>query len=262
MQAALLVLIGLGRQKIFQYVDPFSQGVPSDTLNFSLQQLEGTHGSFFGSVRFEIIFDVALIGLAAMALGLFVSAITNSADKALSIAPLLLVPQLVLTGGLYPITTFPLAQLKFLSSAFWGQSAVASTVDLNTLGVPFQFATRVMQKNQNDPGFVQRCSVPLTPAIARRCQRDADAISDQVKSDQNAFAKHDAKTWSVSVLALMVLTVLGIAGAYWALRRRDLTVLVSGPSRAGPIRGLLGRLSPNDKKPEPIRPPPPVGARA
>jgi ABC transport system ATP-binding/permease protein len=47
----------------------------------------------------ELALDVNLAGLAAMALCLFVSALVSNADKALTLLPLLLIPQLVLAGA-------------------------------------------------------------------------------------------------------------------------------------------------------------------
>jgi ABC-type multidrug transport system ATPase subunit len=107
-QAIILVVVGLARQPV--------------------------HGSAsaLGSPELELIVDVALTGLAAMSLGLMVSAMMRSADKAISVLILIVVAQLIMSIPLLQISNKPvLGQLSWLSSAKWGVDAVGSTVSLN-----------------------------------------------------------------------------------------------------------------------------------
>jgi hypothetical protein len=117
LQAVVLVVVGLARQPV-----------------------HGT-ASALGSPELELIVDVALAGLAAMSLGLLVSAMMRSADKAISVLILIVVGQLIMSIPLLQISDKPvLGQLSWLSSAKWGVDAVGSTVNLNrwqnVLGVP------------------------------------------------------------------------------------------------------------------------------
>lgn len=108
LQAAIIVLIGLAR----------------DTYPLT--------GSALTNAKLELIIDVAWAGLAAMALGLLVSAMMRSSDKAISVLVLLVVGQLIMSMPVLDIAHKPvLAQLSWLSSARWGVDAVASTVNLN-----------------------------------------------------------------------------------------------------------------------------------
>ncbi|MDQ1250020.1 MAG: transport system ATP-binding/permease protein [Actinomycetota bacterium] len=85
----------------------------------------------------ELLIDVCLAGCAGMATGLLISALVTNADKALSLLPLLLVPQLILCGGVIALDDAPsLRALSYLASARWGVSAAASTVDLEGLRRP------------------------------------------------------------------------------------------------------------------------------
>jgi ABC transport system ATP-binding/permease protein len=82
----------------------------------------------------ELTVDIVLAGLAAMALCLLMSAVVSNADKALTLLPLLLIPQLVLAGVLFRTGDKPvLREVSYLASARWGFAATASTVDLHTL---------------------------------------------------------------------------------------------------------------------------------
>ncbi|MFZ0180280.1 MAG: FHA domain-containing protein [Candidatus Dormiibacterota bacterium] len=108
LQAVVIVLIGLARDSY-----PLT-------------------GSALGNPKLELIIDVACAGLAAMALGLLVSAMMRSSDKAISVLVLLLVGQLIMSMPVLDIAHKPvLAELSWLSSAKWGVDAVASTVNLN-----------------------------------------------------------------------------------------------------------------------------------
>ena len=109
-QAFLLVLIGTARQ-----------GGPA-------------HGAVLSSGRVELFLVAALSGVAAMALGLLISALVTNADKALTILPVILFAQFLLTGGLFNVRTTPgLEQLSYVTSAHWGYSAAASTANLDLL---------------------------------------------------------------------------------------------------------------------------------
>jgi ABC transport system ATP-binding/permease protein len=101
-------------------------------IGFARQPVHGS-ASALGSPELELIVDLAFAGLAAMSLGLLVSAMMRSADKAISVLILIVVGQLIMSIPLLQISSKPvLGQLSWLSSAKWGVDAVGSTVSLNT----------------------------------------------------------------------------------------------------------------------------------
>lgn len=95
------------------------------------------HGPGAGSVlpngEIELFLVASASGLAAMALGLLISAFVSNADKALTILPVVLFAQFLLTGGLFSVNAPGIQQLSYLASAHWGYAAAASTVDLDGL---------------------------------------------------------------------------------------------------------------------------------
>ncbi len=110
LQPAVLVLIG-----------PAPQGSPRAAV-------------LLGSPRFELFVGIAISGLAAMGLGLMISALVRNGDKAVTLLPLILVPQLVLTSPQLSIYNKPgLAQVADVASAQWGYAIFASTIDANQL---------------------------------------------------------------------------------------------------------------------------------
>lgn len=99
-----------------------------------LRQGGPKHGAVFVDYRLEIAIAVSLAGLSAMALGLMVSALSSNADKVMTILPIILFAQFVLSGSAFPVRgTAGLDQVSYLSSARWGYSAAAATVNLDKL---------------------------------------------------------------------------------------------------------------------------------
>ena len=144
------------------------------------------HGSVMSSGQFELFIGVALAGLAAMALGLLVSAFVSNADKALTILPVLLFAEFLFTGSAFPVNKTPgLAQVSYLATAKWGYSAAASTADVDVL----------LGTGCND-------TLPQTLPGAHCDSTQA----------------HKSGVWYGDIAALGALTVVCIAGAWLAIR--------------------------------------------
>jgi ABC-type multidrug transport system ATPase subunit len=80
----------------------------------------------------EMLITIFLTSLAAAATGLFVSALFKNADRAMSAAPLLLMPQLLFTGILFELT----GGLKIVSwpvTCRWAMEGLGTTADLSSL---------------------------------------------------------------------------------------------------------------------------------
>lgn len=82
----------------------------------------------------EILVAVVITALASVMLGLVVSAMVDNADKTMPLLVLITMGQLVVSGGLVPISGKPgLQQVSWLFPARWGYAAVGSSIDLNTV---------------------------------------------------------------------------------------------------------------------------------
>ena len=112
-QSALLVLIGL-----------FGQKMPPKGALPGMPPLV------------EILIAIAALSLASMCLGLLVSALVSTSEKAMPFLVLLTMAQVILSGGVVSLVGKPgLQQLAYIAPARWGFGAVASTVNLNVIGV-------------------------------------------------------------------------------------------------------------------------------
>jgi len=95
-------------------------------------------GAFLTGVPLaELILGIAVLAVASMCLGLFVSAIVSTSEKAMPFLVLFTMVQVVLSGGVVPLAgKAGLEQLATIAPSRWGFAAAASTVDLNGISPP------------------------------------------------------------------------------------------------------------------------------
>ena len=104
---------------------------------FTLIREGGPHDALaLGRPFVELSAVIALTGIAAMTLGLAISAVASTENLAMTLLPVVIVLQNVLSlGGLSPgsLAKPVLNQAQYASSAQWGFAAAAATADLNRL---------------------------------------------------------------------------------------------------------------------------------
>jgi ABC transport system ATP-binding/permease protein len=111
LQAVLLVAIGLAGKKF----DPKGSVLPMPIV--------------------EIVIAIALVAVVSMVIGLFTSSMVSTAERAMPLVFLLVMVQVVTTGGIFAIHgTAGLEQIAWFTPSRWGFAASASTIDLNTIG--------------------------------------------------------------------------------------------------------------------------------
>jgi ABC-type multidrug transport system ATPase subunit len=157
-----------------------------------------------GRPRLELTVAVAAAGLAAMGLGLLVSALAGRLERAMTVLPVLIIVQMILAmGGVFPeVVAKPgLKQLSYVAGTQWGFAAGASTAGLNDLEPLNGLARSVPTLDLANPASATR---GLATALAGEPRWE-----------------HSASAWGTSMLALGGLTVVTIVGAGLALRRYD-----------------------------------------
>ena len=92
-------------------------------------------GAFLTAVPLiELILGIALLAVASMCLGLFVSAMVSTSEKAMPFLVLFTMVQVVLSGYVVPLAhNAGLKQLSVVAPSRWGMAAAASTVNLNQI---------------------------------------------------------------------------------------------------------------------------------
>jgi len=82
----------------------------------------------------ELLIAIAVLAFASMCLGLFVSALVSTSEKAMPFLVMLTMAQIILSGGVLPLGGIAgLSQLAWIAPARWGFGAAAATVNLNAL---------------------------------------------------------------------------------------------------------------------------------
>jgi ABC-type multidrug transport system ATPase subunit len=179
------------------------QAVVLVAIATSRQGISGD-GSLIGWPLGELMIVSALAGLAAMAVGLFISAAAGTTDRAITVLPIVLVLLLVLAlGAVFPqIGERPvLNQLGYLGSTQWGFAGMASTTDLNDLQAVTGVLTRVDSIAVDDPA-------PLFRAVHQGDRGDP-------RWD------HDSGTWLTACGALLGLMLVAALATDLALRREE-----------------------------------------
>ncbi len=105
----------------------------------TLRQGQPSGSATFLPAMAEVFLIVATSGVSAVCLGLFISASSPSADRAMTILPVVLFAQLLLVGLIFPVSTIGVQQLAWLTSAYWSFGGAASTVDFDTLYCSINF---------------------------------------------------------------------------------------------------------------------------
>ena len=92
-------------------------------------------GSFLtGAPLVELLLGIAFLAVASMCLGLLVSSLVSTSEKAMPFLVLLTMVQVILSGGVLSLSgKAGLTQLAWLAPARWGFGAVASTANLNLI---------------------------------------------------------------------------------------------------------------------------------
>ena len=95
-------------------------------------------GAFLtGAPLVEIMLGIAVLALASMCLGLLVSAMVSTSEKAMPFLVLLTMIQVILSGGVVSLANKAgLSELAWLSPSRWGFGAAAATTNLNVINPP------------------------------------------------------------------------------------------------------------------------------
>jgi ABC-type multidrug transport system ATPase subunit len=161
----------------------------------------------------EMVISLSLCSLAGLLGGLLISSLVRSTDRAMSIVPIVLIPQVIFSGAVFDLTGWAKV-LSYLTISHWCLAALGSTVKINEMASRVPINGQVVQLN--------RGTTPLPDVIAN-WPKEMYSSPDPV---------HVLGYWG----ALGIFCILFLLGTYAALRRGDV-----GPAREreGPSRRTL-----------------------
>jgi ABC transport system ATP-binding/permease protein len=115
-----------------------------------------------GSLTLRLGVVAFAVSLASVALGLAISALVTSDSAALVLVPVVIIGQLVLANGLFEVESKPaLGQVAWLTPAYWGFSAAASSADLLNLDIACRSRSGAPASRSDAP-----CSSRWKPQVA------------------------------------------------------------------------------------------------
>ncbi len=111
-------------------------------LGLSKRKLKA--GLFFDYAGLEIFFTVFITILASASIGLVISALVKNADRAMAIAPFILIVQLLFSGILFDLKG-PSEKFSLLTVSRWSVEGLGSIADLNTLDLRIQIEKKELK---------------------------------------------------------------------------------------------------------------------
>ncbi len=186
-------------------------------------------GVFFGPA-IDMYVALMLAGLAALAMGLCVSAAANTPDKALSAVPLVLIPQILLAGLIFSLSG-PLQVVGDLTISHWTIESVGAAVNLNELYYNSQ-VTAILVKDPQTPDASIIASInqqnanpgnrPYDPTFYGNPDLTPTYV-DSVRdfSDWSAGLGARRAQWILTDGAMVILFVVFISGAVVLQKLKD-----------------------------------------
>jgi ABC transport system ATP-binding/permease protein len=172
----------------------------------------------------ELMLAMFALGVASMTLGLVLSSLVDTSDKAMPLLVVVVMFQVVLSGGIFPLHgKAGLQEVSWVSPSRWGYAATASTVNLNTvippttaigrlpraIAMPAGTAVTIAKVGTGDRA-VTTPSPTASPTVGT-AQRSATAPT---ASSSDPLWDHNATTWLTDMVVLLLLG-LGFALITW-----------------------------------------------
>ncbi|MCR4740015.1 MAG: ATP-binding cassette domain-containing protein [Lachnospiraceae bacterium] len=110
-------------------------------------------GGVFTSPFVEIFLTTFLTAISASAMGLFVSSLFTNADRAMTVAPILLMPQILFSGMMFSLAGAT-EIISYITNCRWSMEAYGTTANLNGLELSLQqldpFIAQYVSHNPED----------------------------------------------------------------------------------------------------------------
>ena len=119
------------------------------TAVFAISQGEYPKGVWMDSYVMEIFLAVLLTILASMSMGLLISAVVKTGDKAMTLAPFVLIVQLLFSGILFKLKDAA-KYIANLTVSKWSVESMGSILDLNSLALRMQKEIPALEHEAQD----------------------------------------------------------------------------------------------------------------
>ncbi len=172
----------------------------------------------------EILLAIGVLAIASMALGLFISVVVNSSDKTMPLLVVLVLFQVILTGGIFPLAgKAGINQVSYLSPSRWGFAATASTSNLNVIQEPagdaaaIKIHTTAQQVKKKHHHAAASGSPSASPSGSKSGPAKSGTSTPPLATDP--LWKHKSTTWLTDIGGMLVLGLLFALITWWRLLR-------------------------------------------
>ena len=183
-------------------------------------------GVIISNATIEIIVLIFLTIYASAGMGLLLSSITKSADRAMAIAPFVLIIQLIFSGILFELTGAT-DKISYVTFSRWAMESIGSTCDLNELEPPGQEESDSVEEQFDD--LVATCN----DAIAEM----QEAYDEQINELQDAVETYSALANNPQTFEEYTSEPQTIEAEYEAAETEDIKMYVR--SKARTVRSWL-----------------------
>jgi ABC transport system ATP-binding/permease protein len=151
-----------------------------------------------------------VLGFASMALGLLLSSLVDTSDKAMPLLVVVVMFQVVLSGGVFPLQgKAGLEQVAWVSPSRWGYAAAGATVNLNAVIPPTAAAAGARGPAVTVASLAPVRHKPKSPSASPSpspSPRPAGAAAT-ASSSSDPLWDHTVKTWLTDMACLLALAL-------------------------------------------------------
>ena len=172
----------------------------------------------------ELMLAMFALGVASMTLGLLLSSLVDTSDKAMPLLVVVVMFQVVLSGGIFPLHgKTGLEQVSWISPSRWGFAATGSTVNLNkvippTLSLPAPHGPASLPAG---PVTVAKLSAHSSsapsPSPSPAASQSGAPQSAPAASASDPVWDHTASTWLTDMAILLLLAFAYALVTWWRL---------------------------------------------
>jgi ABC-type multidrug transport system ATPase subunit len=168
--------------------------------------------------QLELLLLLIATGIVALAMGLLISSLVSSSEKAMALIPVVFVVLWLFSGSVSALATKPgLREVAYLSPSNWGMAASASTADLLELERCGQVpAAGGGSPNATSPGSTPPSSTP--PGAAPETTTE---VEEPVATVCDARWRPSVGSWTWCLVVLLALGGIAFVASDWALARKE-----------------------------------------
>ncbi|HEX2898207.1 MAG TPA: FHA domain-containing protein [Bacteroidia bacterium] len=154
-----------------------------------------------------------LLIICATALGLTISALVDTAEKAMTLVPLVLIPQVMLAGVVAPISNQPMEIVSYLSPTRWGNEGLALLQD-SVHNSSYDGLSNEIEDEDPFAKDLMRESMDSTVSVR-------EALQDQYHHTYEKRFGNLAYSWDFDLAVLVLMTMSMLTVVAIAMRRKD-----------------------------------------